>query len=773
MAAAAELDRLAQQLRQHNGAPLAKFAKHYERLRAEHSAINPDAPPLDELVTDRVRAILALLQSGSPPVPRSETFRRQQEVKLCKRWAINLDELNAYFGRKLSSDCLLKANTLAQKLDFVAAKPLMERARTNRMQRVGGSTGWAGISKSADWQPIDMVNAQKASGLTFDSPNPRVRKRKQSMSQPPPGPSTPSASDTALRTARPSKRARSHSIERTRHAPTPKTFDDDNPFVEDDACFGKSFQLGSDGNSDDDDQTTELHNCNEHIDGIGAGRVEVKGMQMGDGDTTHRVDQVADGIDANEDDTRAHPRAEIEDSAEGRGTQAEMDEEAVTIPASAPMDILSSAPMDIVTSSPMDIVSSSPVHFASSPSPELPRLSARPRNVTVRKPFVHRSPRHNHTATQPSTPTSPRHKNTATQPSNTAKQRIPSETGPQSQPQPEPEVETTERSWVHGDAWINDHVLSRIMRLLCCANPSFSTIDPLRLRVRLAPSLSWPSSTKWLLWPLHQHGNHWSLFILDLASEQANFFNPLPAPQYTRDARDQLRTLFQCHMPSKLSQRIDEWAVVERPCPEQDNSNDCGVFVAVFALCRAASGFAFPRIDGPFWREAFGALLGEFDLARDSALQRSIRVEWPRSLPDPGQSIKWQDFFAHLRTVKARGEEAAASAAAIRSAWMDNAKDLLQMLDGLHTVDLRQRHHGRLDELIAKRDGYKAKMLEVMAIARDESTEQAMETRIAGWDSDQALLQEGLKDSEEAQRAFARMRAFATTALAEGSTSTS
>lgn len=145
--------------------PLDACAKDYAHIKQNLAVAHPGLD-LDQFIHPKCLSVLHALPV-TPKRKKSDRLREQQRAKLCGQWKIDEASLNRTFDGSISTDFLLALNTMASRCDFATAEPLLQKARQDRRARVGGYKRWQGSKADATWQPLDVQNAMKASGLQY------------------------------------------------------------------------------------------------------------------------------------------------------------------------------------------------------------------------------------------------------------------------------------------------------------------------------------------------------------------------------------------------------------------------------------------------------------------------------------------------------------------------------------------------------------------------------------------------------------------------------
>ena len=139
----------------------------------------------------------------------------------------------------------------------------------------------------------------------------------------------------------------------------------------------------------------------------------------------------------------------------------------------------------------------------------------------------------------------------------------------------------------------------------------------------------------WIL-PLLLHGDHWGLITIEMDSGTISFWNSLENEAYEREAR-RIINLFQQFVstseaivyPSasaKIALRNREWDFSVQKCPQQENTDDCGIYIIVFAVYKTG-GLTLPEsIDVGLWRYLLKQLLQTGSVVVDASNDKPAGV---------------------------------------------------------------------------------------------------------------------------------------------------
>lgn len=125
--------------------------------------------------------------------------------------------------------------------------------------------------------------------------------------------------------------------------------------------------------------------------------------------------------------------------------------------------------------------------------------------------------------------------------------------------------------------WVDGQIISAVLYDICVNYPDVGAQSPyLYQELGSGTDCSkWKVSTLTkdiILVPIHS-GNHWSLVVMQLSTKIMIHLDSKENHHHTLD------------IGQKLSRWIDvgNWKVIKAGCPQQVNSDDCGIFVCAFA----------------------------------------------------------------------------------------------------------------------------------------------------------------------------------------------
>ena len=170
--------------------------------------------------------------------------------------------------------------------------------------------------------------------------------------------------------------------------------------------------------------------------------------------------------------------------------------------------------------------------------------------------------------------------------------------------------------------WLSSTAVELILKKMCCAgirifDSSFLAGDGSTYSIKQIGD-----EKLWIL-PLLLRGNHWGLVTIEVDSGAVSFWNSLKSEvsehEFEREACRIVDSLEQFVRTSeaivysspsdKSAPRDRKWNVTVEKCPQQDNEDDCGVYIIVFAIHKIG-GLTLPEsIDVGLWRQVLSQLL--------------------------------------------------------------------------------------------------------------------------------------------------------------------
>uniref|UniRef100_A0A914X5Y6 Ubiquitin-like protease family profile domain-containing protein n=1 Tax=Plectus sambesii TaxID=2011161 RepID=A0A914X5Y6_9BILA len=169
---------------------------------------------------------------------------------------------------------------------------------------------------------------------------------------------------------------------------------------------------------------------------------------------------------------------------------------------------------------------------------------------------------------------------------------------------------------LRGRSWLNDMVISSYLALIQARSQlgsrervyAFLTFFYDRLCNRGYIGVrSWVKTNVFsydlLLFPIHDHGNHWTLIVVNMPRWRISFYDSMGGngDHHLQIIHDLLRAEFADKHPTRPF--VPFTCVTERRLPQQQNTRDCGVFMCQYAehLSRKAP-LSFTQADIPRFR---------------------------------------------------------------------------------------------------------------------------------------------------------------------------
>ncbi|GMT01691.1 hypothetical protein PENTCL1PPCAC_23865, partial [Pristionchus entomophagus] len=163
--------------------------------------------------------------------------------------------------------------------------------------------------------------------------------------------------------------------------------------------------------------------------------------------------------------------------------------------------------------------------------------------------------------------------------------------------------------------WLSGKIIDEMLKISCddadvnamkCRPLSTSVFERIcdgrttqKEKKRLREDLS---STEYLLLPMHENGNHWTLAVINTKNHSLVHYESLE--RNTKPAC-RLKTLekIASFMEKLLPATEGKWRKELLPCPQQPNSADCGVYVILNAIHFAAGLPMYYEVDAAnYWR---------------------------------------------------------------------------------------------------------------------------------------------------------------------------
>lgn len=168
------------------------------------------------------------------------------------------------------------------------------------------------------------------------------------------------------------------------------------------------------------------------------------------------------------------------------------------------------------------------------------------------------------------------------------------------------------------ETWLNDEAVHGIISMLASASPTssntvvVSTLLITRESTEPARALTsaLANNPEMLLLPMHL-GNHWALLVVRPKSRTAELFDSMP----TFANQNRVKEIFKRFAGIYLDgDEPVSWEVAEKPCPEQGNDYDCGVFTIAVAAHILAGRPPPTKLAADPWRHTC-CLLADPELA--------------------------------------------------------------------------------------------------------------------------------------------------------------
>ncbi|KAF6833184.1 ulp1 protease family protein [Colletotrichum plurivorum] len=235
------------------------------------------------------------------------------------------------------------------------------------------------------------------------------------------------------------------------------------------------------------------------------------------------------------------------------------------------------------------------------------------------------------------------------------------------------------------EGWLNDEAVHGIISMLVSATPNSSNvvvISPL-LITRDSPdparalTSALANNPETLLLPMHLK-NHWALLVVRPKARTAELFDSMP----TNANRNRVADIFKRFAGIYLDSNEPAWEVVEKPCPEQGNDYDCGVFTVAVAAYTLAGRPLPMELAADSWRHTC-CLLADPEMATDRGAFAGF-LDIPMSEAAPKLQPKSNDDHDHDHDdVKAFQD--------LRALWIEHfekrVKDLTKCASDLRELD--------------------------------------------------------------------------------------
>ena len=106
------------------------------------------------------------------------------------------------------------------------------------------------------------------------------------------------------------------------------------------------------------------------------------------------------------------------------------------------------------------------------------------------------------------------------------------------------------------------------------------------------------------LWLPLNHGDHWTLAIVDFCETTITVYDSSPTSHYEQEIDNIMQSLTS-YLNQHEKLRGSMWKTDQQRQHQQSNSDDCGIFVLIFALSDATESPVPSQIHSPQWRQIF------------------------------------------------------------------------------------------------------------------------------------------------------------------------
>ena len=106
------------------------------------------------------------------------------------------------------------------------------------------------------------------------------------------------------------------------------------------------------------------------------------------------------------------------------------------------------------------------------------------------------------------------------------------------------------------------------------------------------------------LWLPLNHGDHWTLAIVDFCETTITVYDSSPTSHYEQEI-DNIMQALTSYLNQHEKLRGSMWKTDQQRQHQQSNSDDCGIFVLIFALSDATESPVPSQIHSPQWRQIF------------------------------------------------------------------------------------------------------------------------------------------------------------------------
>lgn len=147
--------------------------------------------------------------------------------------------------------------------------------------------------------------------------------------------------------------------------------------------------------------------------------------------------------------------------------------------------------------------------------------------------------------------------------------------------------------------WLDDHVIDMylaelttpLVDVFCFSSLFMTTLKEFGLQKGMKRRLKGFKSVfepRVVLVPLHVHGNHWTLAVINNADKSIRYFDSMRSSRSSGSSELEILQKFLGIQSENLGQPPEQYEVIDNcDCPQQANGSDCGVFMCAAAVCIA------------------------------------------------------------------------------------------------------------------------------------------------------------------------------------------
>lgn len=106
------------------------------------------------------------------------------------------------------------------------------------------------------------------------------------------------------------------------------------------------------------------------------------------------------------------------------------------------------------------------------------------------------------------------------------------------------------------------------------------------------------------LWLPLNHGDHWTLGVVDFHNTTITVYDSSPTSHYEQEIADVMQALTS-YLNQHENFKGSTWKTDQQRQHRQSNSDDCGIFVLIFALCDATGSPVPSQVHSRQWRQIF------------------------------------------------------------------------------------------------------------------------------------------------------------------------